>query len=453
MQVTMDQTKSEIDRIRYQVIDITLIAASLVGAVLLISVALRDLEEDRFLIIGIQGFLLICTIAVTIFRHRISLPLKVYYVMLNLWLTMFAGMYNLGFLASGKIIVMVAPIMVSFLLSFRKAVWSVVLFFALYAVFAFFWISGALTLTVPADAHISNYRSWITDGSLLLMGASMLLFIGYHLQKEIVENLRQVNLKNMELQVSRQELMEHKENLEKLVQEKTMKLVGAEKLASLGMLTAGIAHEINNPLNYISGAYLQLEHKISKQSPEQQEETRELLKILGIGVKKVTEIVRGLNQFSRTNDSLNENCDLHLILENCLMMVNSQTKHRVDINREFRPEGLVVDGNSGKLHQVFLNLLANAAQAIPEKGSITVTTAINPQGKASVSVRDTGSGILPEHLNRIMDPFFTTKPPGQGTGLGLYITQSILNEHGGSIVFRPAPETGTIAEVVLPLTR
>lgn len=449
----MQQVSGEMNRIREQVVNITLSAASIVGFVLLVSVALRDLSENRYMLVLLQAVFLICTIVITLYRHRMTLNFKVYYVLINMWLTMLVGLHNLGFLASGKVMVTVAPMVVSFLMSIRQAIWALAFFFVLYVVFGFLGVSGTVTFSVSPDEYVLNYRSWITDGSLLLMGAVMLLFIGYHIQKEILSSLSDVKVKNDELQVSRKELLDHKENLEKLVQEKTMKLVGAEKLASLGMLTAGIAHEMNNPLNYISGAYEQLKMQVSKQPPERQQELSELLGILGTGVQRVTTIVRGLNQFSRTNDSLDEACDIHLILDNCLMMVNSQVKFRVEIHRDYDPSALIVHGNSGKLHQVFLNILSNAAQAIPDKGVISVHTSVRNNTHAVISVQDTGTGILPENLNRITDPFFTTKPPGQGTGLGLYITQSILNEHNGAITFKPAPDKGTIAEVMLPLTR
>ena len=449
----MQQVTQEMNRIREQVLNITLIAASIVGVILLISVAIRDLGENRYLLVIQQSFFLICTIVITLFRHRISRSVKVYYVILNLWLTMLVGMYNLGFLASGKIIVVVAPMFVLFLLSFRRAIWSLVLFFGLYVFFGFLSVYGWSTVPISTDDYVVNYRSWITDGSLLLLGAVMLLFIGYHIHKEILFSLTEVKKKNEELQDSRRELLEHKENLERLVQEKTMKLVGAEKLASLGMLTAGIAHELNNPLNFISGAHQQMNLRVSKQSAEQPLNIDDMLTILGTGIQRVTTIVRGLNQFSRTTDSLDETCDIHLILDNCLMMVNSQIKFRIEIRRDYVPAPPTIQGNSGKLHQVFLNIMANAVQAIPDKGLISIQTQIRDKRHMVVSVQDNGTGILPEHLSRVTDPFFTTKPTGQGTGLGLYITQSILTEHNGSISFRPAPDTGTIVEVILPLTR
>ena len=441
------------NRIREQVLNITLIAASIVGVILLISVAIRDLGEHRYLLVILQSFFLMCTIVITLLRHRISRSIKVYYVILNLWLTMLVGMYNLGFLASGKIIVVVAPMFVLFLLSFSRAIWSLVFFFGLYVFFGFLSVSGWSTVPISPDEYVVNYRSWITDGSLLLLGAAMLLFIGFHIQKEILSSLAEVKMKNDELQASRRELLENKENLERLVQEKTMKLVGAEKLASLGMLTAGIAHELNNPLNFISGAHHQMNLRVSKQSAEQLLNIDDLLTILGTGIQRVTTIVRGLNQFSRTTDSLDEQCDIHLILDNCLMMVNSQIKFRIEIHRDYDQSIPVIQGNSGKLHQVFLNILANAAQAIPDNGLISIQTQIRDDRHVLVAVQDTGTGILPENLSRVTDPFFTTKPTGQGTGLGLYITQSIMNEHNGSISFRPATDTGTIVEVILPLTR
>jgi len=229
-----------------------------------------------------------------------------------------------------------------------------------------------------------------------------------------------------------------------------VQLVQSEKLASLGILTAGVAHEINNPLNFIMGAYTGLQKIHEEKSYEKNSENITLLlKSLKIGLDRASHIATGLNQFSRNSQSLDEECNLHAILENCLTMLRNQTKQRIVIEKQFQDEEVPVKGNSGNLHQVFLNILHNAVQAIPKKGKITIVTASH-QNYHEVTISDTGVGIDTENLEKIKDPFFTTKPPGKGTGLGLSISQNIIADHQGEMLFISKPMKGTKVVISLP---
>ena len=276
--------------------------------------------------------------------------------------------------------------------------------------------------------------------------------------------------KIQELEATEKELLEHKNNLEKLVKERTQeleqkneelnkalndlketqtKLIHSEKMASLGILTAGVAHEINNPLNYIMGSYYGLEEYFLENGSKDSERTKFLLESINIGINKITNIVKGLNQFSRRNESKDEVCDINGILENCLIMLHNKIKDRIELVKECSPESPVIQGNVGKLHQVFINLLTNACQAIPSKGTITVKTT-QIENHVKVEISDTGTGISPDIISKIMDPFFTTKDPGEGTGLGLSITHKIIEEHKGEIHFNSVINTGTLVTVILP---
>lgn len=248
-----------------------------------------------------------------------------------------------------------------------------------------------------------------------------------------------INDQNAELKATLQHL---KETQSQLLQ--------SEKMASLGILTAGVAHEINNPLNYIMGAYegLKIQHEMSGNDDEQ---TVLLLEALKTGVDRAANIVKSLSLFSRENQNLNETCDINEILNNTLVMLQSRVKNRIEVVRDYTSEPLTVSGNVGNLHQVFLNLISNAEQAIGEKGKIEIKTRTK-NDQIVIEIADTGHGISKENLNKITDPFFTTKDPGKGTGLGLSITYNIIKEHGGELEFESEENSGTCARVVLPLS-
>jgi signal transduction histidine kinase len=229
-----------------------------------------------------------------------------------------------------------------------------------------------------------------------------------------------------------------------------VKLVQSEKLASLGILTAGVAHEINNPLNFIMGAYTGLQKIHEDKSYEKNTENISLLlKSLKVGLDRASHITKGLNQFSRDSQRLDEDCDIHAIIENCLTMLRNQTKQRIIIDKQFQKEDLLVKGNAGNLHQVFLNLINNSVQAIPKKGKICIETSSHMHYH-EIKISDTGVGIKQEFLNKIKDPFFTTKPPGKGTGLGLSISQNIIADHKGEMLFSSKPGQGTKVVISLP---
>ncbi len=238
------------------------------------------------------------------------------------------------------------------------------------------------------------------------------------------------------------------ETLKKL-QNTQANLIQSEKMASLGILTAGVAHEINNPLNYIMGGYNGIEDYLNDKNLNNKE-TQTLLSIIKTGIDRAAGIVKSLNQFSRDNSAYDEICDIHPIIESCLTMLNSLLKENTTITKEFSTETLIIKGNSGKLHQVFLNIISNAAQSISEKGSISILT-FRKENNIYISIKDSGSGIKKENLKKVTDPFFTTKAPGEGTGLGLSISYNIIKEHKGEITIDSKEGMGTSVNITLPI--
>jgi hypothetical protein len=226
------------------------------------------------------------------------------------------------------------------------------------------------------------------------------------------------------------------------------RLMQADKLSSIGLLAAGVAHEVNTPLAVIS-TYAQM---LAKQvGGDEQKST--LLEKIARQTFRASEIVNSLLNFSRTSPAEFTQVDMNRVLRETLSLVEHQLRqNRVEV-RQRMEDGLgPVSGNSGKLQQVFLNLFLNARDAMPAGGVLEVRSwAVN--GSAMVEVSDNGQGIEPEHLARIYDPFFTTKGVRKGTGLGLSVTYGIVKEHGGSIQVDSHPGAGTRFRLEFPLAR
>ncbi|MFK7971377.1 MAG: 7TM diverse intracellular signaling domain-containing protein [Bacteroidia bacterium] len=258
-----------------------------------------------------------------------------------------------------------------------------------------------------------------------------------------------VQLRTEELQGTNEELKVTLINLK----EAQAQLVQSEKMASLGILTAGVAHEINNPLNYIQGGYIAIHEELKKEHKDiNKEEVAEYLQWIKSGAERATQIVKSLNIYSRTTEDHMENCNLHQIIDDCLLMLQKKHKDRIIISKDYTSTPVIVRGNSGKLQQAILNLLSNAMDAISEEGKIGIETKVIDD-EISVTIGDNGYGIPQENLKKVMDPFYTTKPPGTGTGLGLSITQSIIQEHHGNLSITSRVDTGTSVLLRLPQYR
>ena len=181
------------------------------------------------------------------------------------------------------------------------------------------------------------------------------------------------------------------------------------------------------------------------------EQVGKLIEAMKIGIDRSSMIIQGLNQFSRKSDSYDEDCNVHEILENSLTMLHNQIKHKVTVEKGYCNSEIVIKGNVGNLHQVFINVLGNAVQAIETKGVITVKTE-DKKSEVLVRITDSGIGIPTANLKKLTDPFFTTKAPGKGTGLGLSITYNIIKEHKGSLDFESEEGKGTTVIIRLPKT-
>jgi len=225
-------------------------------------------------------------------------------------------------------------------------------------------------------------------------------------------------------------------------------MVQTEKLTSLGLLAAGVAHEVNTPLAVISN-YIQM---LAKQIPADDPRQKTIERIVK-QTFRASEIVNNLLNFSRTGAAEFVEVDLNNVLEETLTLVQHPFKTaQVKVVKNYTKQLPSVLGSITRLQQVFLNLFMNARDAMPSGGMLEVRTGAQ-NGSVEVEVTDTGQGIPPEHLHRIFDPFFTTKATGRGTGLGLSVSYGIIKEHAGKVDVRSTPGKGTSFRLEFPVAR
>ncbi|HEY5747074.1 MAG TPA: ATP-binding protein [Chryseolinea sp.] len=251
------------------------------------------------------------------------------------------------------------------------------------------------------------------------------------------------------------------------LREMQSRLIQSEKMASLVQLTAGIAHELNNPINFIMGGVQGLKTQLdfigaSEEMKQKLESIPAIAEMMGdmelfinsieTGAIRSAKIVEELVNFSFQDNQYLSYVNLHSYLDSVLILLGGQLEDRIKVSKNFGSIPMV-ECNIGEINQVFVNVLVNAIEAIQDVGNITVTTYLQKPGFVNVSIRDTGHGIPGAITEKIFDPFFTTREVGKGTGLGLYISYKIIQKHHGDIFFSSEPGKGTEFTIVLPVSQ
>jgi len=536
---------------------------------------------------------------VVFFRRKLSLNVKIYTIMGVVLIALVSGLVKYGFLVSSKAYLILIPILVSFILEYKKALILLFVYTSVYVLFGVLFMMHLIPFEIDANDYILSPSAWLMDISIIMLTALALLLVGKMYSATILEKLDVIkeNSKDLEIREKRYrslfehsfdavmilkdglfyqanekavemfggtmdyvignspkntspeyqsdgekssekaarkiakalagepqlfewkhkkqngelfdasislvliqyegqeylqailhditlrkkrqaQIEEYKEHLESLVMLRTQeleavnkdliatnksleiqrnelentvrklhetqeKLIESEKMASLGLLTAGVAHEINNPLNYIQGGVYGLQNNLeiiySKIHDKIEEGdlaiNTEMFEGIEEGVRRITNIVNSLNHFSRYNENVHDICCLVDIVNNCLNILHHQIKNKVDVEVKQMGTDLCIQGYEGSLHQIFLNLILNAYQAIEGKvGRILIVLKKSEDNKkAIVKIEDNGSGMTESVMSKIFDPFFTTKEPGVGTGLGLSIVYKAVEKHKGKI--------------------
>jgi len=275
------------------------------------------------------------------------------------------------------------------------------------------------------------------------------------------------------LKQKNQELNKYAKEMESIADERSKMLIHADRFASLGTLTAGVAHELNNPNTFIAGNVGTLERiwptieqalkEARDRNPDNERKLRMALEdypktVEGIrnGVSRINSIVQGLKTFARVGKNTIEELDLNDCVEQALLLCANRLKYHVTVEKRLHAQLPTIDGDLQKLEQVFVNLFVNAADAMEEMagdgmGLLMIATHYKDD-RVVLEIKDTGPGIPSDRINDIWKPFFTTKAEGKGTGLGLAISQGIINDHGGTMVARNRPEGGVAFTITFPIS-
>ena len=316
--------------------------------------------------------------------------------------------------------------------------------------------------------------------SLAFFLALALAFLLYRFNKSRVKTNELLMEQNTAIQAQKVELEKAMTQLKSAQSH----LVQSEKMASLGLLTAGIAHEINNPVNFIYSGVAGLKKNLaammevtqqldsikSKEEFEEkktkierlkkeidydevQEDINGLLTSIEDGAERTCNIVESLRTFSRIDASSLNKFDIHKNIDSTLVLLKTKLSDDVTLEKKYDPKLPLIDSYNGQLNQVMMNILTNAAQAIgTEKGTITIATRLE-EGTVSISIQDSGEGMDETAKKRLFEPFYTTKEIGKGTGLGLSISYGIIKRHNGTITVDSEVGKGTIFTISLPINQ
>lgn len=342
-------------------------------------------------------------------------------------------------------------------------------------------IFSSLALIFSEGERAYEYRFRKSDGSYIWMHDSLRVICdeqGHPI--EVIGSLLDITERKLMEEALQRTGEQQKELIENLQAAKEQ-LLQSEKMASIGQLAAGVAHEINNPVGFVNSnlgslkkyadtlfSLLHTYEDVFQQMPNTPEMISKLAQIKKNadveflledindlllesldGLKRVKDIVQSLKDFSHVGESEWNVADIHQGLDSTLNIVNNELKYKADIVKNYGDIPSIVCLAS-QLNQVFMNMLVNAGHAIEGRGVITITTGIH-EDMIFISIADTGKGVPPEHLNRLFDPFFTTKPIGQGTGLGLSLSYGIVTKHRGRIEVKSEVGKGTCFTIYLPI--
>ena len=352
---------------------------------------------------------------------------------------------------------------------------------------AFLWVIGigililiiiavisTFVLLKPLNELIEGIRAFEETENLVQVRAKNRTEIGL-----LISTFNQMSLKVYRARNELKKKIKELEQANQTLKDAQIQLVQSAKMTSLGQLVAGVAHELNNPIGFIysnTGHLREYSEKLFKiieqiqKNPDKAQQIKEenefdyikedlprLIKSCQDGAQRTRDIVLGLRNFSRLEESQLKEIDINQSLDMTLELLKGETKNRITVHKHYETLPLV-HCYASQINQVFMNILSNAAQAISGNGNIWISTqpikaSSTGVGKVQISIQDSGSGMAPEVVEKIFEPFFTTKDVGQGTGLGLSISYGIIQNHGGDIKVKSKIGSGTEFILTIPISQ
>lgn len=483
----MNLIKQKLDSLREGYVDTVIAVTAITGVTSFTFGFIRD--YGIFLGIGylFRLVILISLIGVYLFRKSISADLKSIIVVICLTILFITSITGLGFYSPMKLFIVFGAISVTFILPKKWSLLWVVVLGSAYALSAAALIHGVWPYKLEPEYLVTNMPHWLADLSFTLMSGATVIFIISSFRRKLSETSSELDGQNSQLEKNRNEILRFNSGQEKLISESTQdlavlveeyaarnrelkamnlsvqqqnekltaatdrmkfvrgKLVLSDRLTSLGLLTAGVCHEIRNPLNHIQASVTLLEQHFRKSG--RFSDSGKLLDILKNGVLRIKTITDSLNQFDHVSYNTEEYADLVVVVENCQRILRHLFHERIIFRFKHPHKRIRVKLSADVLHQVVLNILRNALESLSEAGEVSVEILVSTE-RVIVEIMDNGSGIPADSLPLVTEPFFSTKPTDQHTGLGLFHVQKIMSELGGKLTIESDPDEGTIVRVV-----
>jgi len=472
----MNDPENTLDELRDSIINKALIYGSSV-AVITYLLSLIEFFSTGFEVSFITDLCVVLTIViVTIKRKSISISVKSYLVLACIFVVVIVDVVEIGILSANKVLLILIPFFSVISLSTKRSILLFTMTILVICCIAFLHIDGFLS---PISTNTLGFSAWAINLLLILLVTIVILLIVTRFNATHRRLINDLLSQNKALDSSKKELAIYRDELEELVKERTSELnetyrdlqlktenlentvtrlnetkeelIQAEKMAAMGSLASGVAHEINNPLNFINGGVEVLEgYAANHFSKDHLVAVKPMLDAIKEGVNRSASIVESLNQYASTDTVIEKN-DINQILMNCVALLTKQIIPEIQVSTHLDGIG-AVKASKGDLYQLFFSVLNNAVEAIEGAGSISITTRNGDNAKMLVLVEDSGKGVQAKYLSQLTDPFFSTKGVGEGIGLGLYIASKILKKYNGSIKFASKVKQGTTVTIGMPIS-
>lgn len=443
--------------------------------------SLTRLYSSSFEISYITDFVVLFIVwMLVLFRHKISSIVKSLALIIAILVVVAIDIYELGIFSANKVLLILIPFFAVIVVPVRAA--AIITGFSLLAIayLAYLHLNGTLQIVGGDDLGVV---SWLINFMMIIIVGFLVILIVVKFNSTYKALVHSLKTKNEELVGAQDNLQSYQNDLEKMVENKTAelieknkelkkrqkatenallqleatqsKLIESEKMASLGLMASGIAHEINNPLNYIKGGITGLQSILENVKDEELKQNIDpLIQATLTGVNRANVIVKSMNAYSYDKNDQTQKVNLKQVIDNCLNIQEGSYLEGIKIEKSYSDDHCVITGYSGQLHQVFTNIIINAAQAMDGKGTLFISVEealVNELKYVRVVIKDEGKGIAKADLGKIYDPFFTTKEAGEGTGLGMYIVKNIMEMHQGEIKIDSEIKKGTTITLLFPV--
>ncbi len=468
-------SQQRISQFREEVINKSLVVSCIL-AIVTYFLSLLQFFNSGFEVSFVTDFIVVLVISlVTVYRKKLDIKLKSTIILIGIFAVVMVDIYEIGILSANKVLLILIPFFAFISLSAKRTFLYLIITFLGFTILAILHITGILK---PIPYKELGFVAWGINLLLILLVASVIVFIVSRFNNEYENLIRDLKNQNDALQEKERILAKYRDELEEKVKTRTRELnqsnevlkkqkkelsetiqnlhktkeelVQTEKNAALSSLSSGLAHELNNPLNFIRGGVEVLDIFVKNNLTEPQiKDFEKLVNGIKEGVSRSAKIVEGLNQYNSVVEK-NENCNINSILNNSIAMLQKQMAGRIDVVKNLDVGLPELWGDKYQFYQLFLNLIQNSIDAIEDTGTIIVSTS-SKNSTVYIKIEDSGAGVAKSKIKRLFDPFYTTKEIGKGTGLGLFICSAIVKNHDGSLEFESEVHNGSTVSITFPV--